>query len=472
MKKMIVFCGSIALLTAGCSPVLFSKQSETVAPTVTPQGSGTPVPGTPTPTPNPGTPTPTPTPTDTTTYDVTFSQTVPPATTKLDVVMILDTSNSMANDARKLAAGMGNFLSSMANSQYLDWQMCLTVTHAYATDASTCTPVTPTGLQSPWGVTYNWSSYGGSPAYIMKKGSLSASQISSIVDATFMSFFTTTTDSSGNTRYLAYACTNDERGIKAAYHHMDNYPNCYRSDAALAYIVISDEDERSVGDHAADYQYMGQLLTEEMNKPVDLTTEGGGALRDKVQAKWKGKKMTFNSIIVQPPPAGQEKSKTTCKVTQDQDQTASTTAKPWSRYGYYYRDASTATNGAVGNICDSDFGVNLNQIYTKITNSLDTFTLSCAPYPSNSIRNIVVTPSMGTTPTPSVSGTTVKFTPSIPEGSTLSFTYSCLKSASLDRLRGIASAPEGEESLWSRVVRWWQSLISSILPDRTQSQGQ
>ncbi|HND85242.1 MAG TPA: hypothetical protein PLU50_05505, partial [Pseudobdellovibrionaceae bacterium] len=150
MKKLIVFCGTLALMTSGCSPVLFSKQSETVAPTVTPQGSGTPIPGTPTPTPNPGTPTPTPT--DPTTYDVTFSQTIAPATTKLDVVLVLDTSNSMAYDAHKLAAGMGTFLTSLANSEYLDWQMCLTVTHAYATDASTCTPVTPSGLQSPWGV--------------------------------------------------------------------------------------------------------------------------------------------------------------------------------------------------------------------------------------------------------------------------------------------------------------------------------
>lgn len=468
MKNLIALGSTLALFLAGCSPVMFSKQSETTtnpSPAVSPQGS---IPSSsPSPSPSPGaspspgsSPSPSP---GTLTVEYSFGQTVGPATQKVDVILIVDDSNSMASDSAKLASKMSGFLSSLQNSAGVDWQMCLTVTRPKV-DAN-CTEV-PLGTgYSAWGLAFAWQGIGTSPSYVLKTG---ASSIQSIVQNTIQGLYTY---DSASGKYLAYACTNDERGIKSAYHHMDNWPSCYRSDAALAYILISDEDERSVGEHAADYQAMGELASDEANKPVDLTTEGPGALQQKILKKWPTKKMTFNSIVVVPPPAGSEKTKTVCKVSQDQDVTASATAKPLSRYGYFYKQASALMNGSVGSICDNDFSVNLNNIYTKVTNSLSSFALQCIPF-NNVIRNLQVSPSMGNLPSYSISGATINFNPAIPEGSTVSFKYDCLQASAADRLRGIASAPESDESLWTKVSRWWQNLVSNILPGRTQPPAQ
>ena len=123
--KNYKLAGAIAVvlgfLTA-CGPVKFSSSSEaTVDPTnvnPTPTVTVTPT----------GTPTATPTPTGPPTLrDVHYSKKIEAATYKLDIVLVVDDSNSMLADNQKLAAKLSNFVSKLQNSN-IDWQMCATVT--------------------------------------------------------------------------------------------------------------------------------------------------------------------------------------------------------------------------------------------------------------------------------------------------------------------------------------------------------
>jgi hypothetical protein len=63
------------------------------------------------------------------------------------------------------------------------------------------------------------------------------------------SIFTSTIAAIG----AGWAGTDDERAIRAAWQHVDyaEYNNCYRPDASIAMIAISDEDERSIGGNPA-----------------------------------------------------------------------------------------------------------------------------------------------------------------------------------------------------------------------------
>lgn len=85
-----------------------------------------------------------------------------------------------------------------------------------------------------WGASQNWINYVGTYKWVLNQGA-----------ADPYSIFTSTVNSIG----AGWENTDDERAIKALYWNAEyaDYNHCYRDDAAIAAIIISDEDERSVG---------------------------------------------------------------------------------------------------------------------------------------------------------------------------------------------------------------------------------
>lgn len=280
---------------------------------------------------------------------VSLSEVVAYGNKQVDFLIVYDDSNSMLPDLQKLAAGLGTFTNSLESSS-IDWQMCMTTTSSLTVNG------TPT-----WGTSYNWIGYSptaGTPAHLLKKGT-----------ANLDSIFVNTV----NSLTIGAPGSGDERAIKAAYEHFKSGAllnssgnNCYRPGAAVSVIIVSNEDERSVGgdqsklkptDATASYQ---PLEAEDL--PVNLIAQAQSSFGADVR-------FTFNSIIVKNEDA-------TCEVSED----ASSTSP--SHPGAIYTQASNMTEGGIGSICDSNFANSLNTFKDKIVNSMSHLTLQCEPDPS------------------------------------------------------------------------------------------
>lgn len=392
--SLIVF---VSILSA-CGPVKFSASSEE-----------TPAP----------TPTPDPTETSLSIRDVHYNSAVAPKDYKLDIILVVDDSNSMLSDNQKLAQKLSGFVTKLQNSN-IDWQMCATVTRA----------VTISSNQTAWGASIYWqasSTPSTALGMVLKKGTADLSTI-----------FTNTI----NYINAGWANSDDERGIKAAYKHVYNgdyryQPNngCYRSDSAIAYIIISDEDERSVGGDASQKVYTNELKSLENDDKPDVFA---AYVRDTFGAT---RRFTVNSIIVKP-------GDSTCKAAQDAGGAV-------SHYGFKYQELSKLTGGGVGSICDSDFSTNLDLFFGKIQNSLSSVPLECAPYKGN--ITVTITPSMGTVKS-QVDGQNLVFDVPITDGHTIDLKYQCSDNRGPSSVN--QAAPQAnEQGFWAKIVSFFKNLF-------------
>lgn len=314
--------------------------------------------------------------TDSPVRTVTFQKLVQATDNKVDILTVIDDSNSMLPDNTKLAQKLQGFVSSL-NSSGIDWQMCATVTNAQLASGTMY-----------WGLSRNWSSYIGSPQWVLNMGATDPYGI-----------FTNTVNAIG----AGWANTDDERGIKAAWWNVEysQYNSCYRPDASLAVIVISDEDERSVGGDSSQQYYAGEF------QYLDGDDQAYGYVNKIKQAFGINKRVSVNSIIVKP-------SDTTCMAAQDAGGSK-------SHYGYKYNELSNLTGGYVGSICDNDFSSNLYYFKDRIVNSLASIPLECAPAGPITVN---ITPSMGPVTT-QMQNNTLIFSPTIPAGRNVVVQYNC-----------------------------------------------
>jgi hypothetical protein len=364
-------------------------------PTATPPGS-TPTPTPPGATPTPATPTPTPTPNPTATpRTVTYSNVVPANPNKVDILLVIDDSGSMKTDQLKLASKMSGFAAQLESASVpMDWQMCVTVTRDQLISG-----------KYYWGASVNWVGYtpaSGTPQYVLKKGTSGLNDI-----------FTKTINAIG----AGVAGSGDERGIKAAYHHFYNgepgvagTSGCYRKDAAVAVIVISDEDERSVG---GDCTRVKTAMNEDPAtcRALETTDQPNTLLTQAKSVFGTNARFTFNSIVV---------TESTCEQTQDSTADEKGDKAP-SHIGNKYLEMSRLSNGGIGSICAADFSSNLNVFKDKIANSLSTLTLECAPV-TGSLT--VVINGVATTDY-TLNGANLKFNSAVVEGKTVTMSYKC-----------------------------------------------
>ncbi|MGZ3770123.1 MAG: hypothetical protein ACXVCR_19155 [Bdellovibrio sp.] len=401
-------CKEVLLLTSlmssvfifsACGPVKFSASSSDVAPaTTTPTGTET---------------------TPVNLRDVHYNNMVAPTDYKLDIVLIVDDSNSMLQDNQKLAAKLSGFVTELQNSN-IDWQMCATVTRAL--------PISAT--QTAWGASIYWqnsSTPSTALGMVLKKGTPDLSNI-----------FINTINYIG----AGWANSDDERAIKAGYQHVYNgdyhyQPNsgCYRTDSAITYIIISDEDERSVGGDASQQVYPGEL------KPLeneDMPATFAAYVKEVFGAT---RRFTVNSIIVKP-------GDTACKATQDAQGSI-------SHYGFKYQELSKLTSGGIGSICADDFSTNMDLFFGKIQNSLSSVPLECAPYKGN--ITVTITPEIGQVQS-KIDGQNLIFSVPVPDGHTIDLKYQCDDGRSPSSM-GKAVALKQELGFWAHIVNFFKNLF-------------
>jgi len=341
--------------------------------------------------------------------DVVYSGTVQAKNNKIDILLVIDDSNSMLDDNKKLASRLYTFVTALQSLQ-LDWQMCVTLTRQLNIAGNL-----------HWGASLHWVNYvpqSGVTPLVLKPN-----------PANLANIFNSTIDQIG----AGWAGTDDERGIMAANWHVANsqYNGCYRSDAALSTIIISDEDVRSVGgDQTLQYYANEYKELEENDKPAAYVGQVKTVLGEQ-------KRFTVNSIIV---------NDSTCMTAQD-------TAGSKSHTGKHYAELSTLTGGGVGSICDADYSANLNYFKDLIQNSLASIPLECAPVNGVSVN---ITPPMGNV-TSTVQGMSLVFSPEIPTGRTYEVKYKCKGPSLMANRHPSSEEPQG---FFAKLYAW---IVEPIL---------
>ncbi len=313
----------------------------------------------------------------------TFNAQVNAQNNMLDILLIVDDSNSMLANNQRLASRLQGFVNDLSTSGF-DWQMCVTVTRAQK--------VSTTSSTLYWGASVFWEGNPNTTKYILKSGTAGISGI-----------FTNTISRIG----AGVAGSEDERPLKAAYHHIyygnpsvSGNSGCYRQNAGLAVVAIANEDERSIGGDITQRYYSNEYYPLEYE---DYPASVKNQVRDVFGAN---KRFVFNSIIVRP-------GDNACMAAQDSIGTK-------SHFGAVIAQMSQITNGYVGSICDSDYSQSLNYFKDQIIDSMSSITLECNPVGTPVVS---ITPSF--THTFRVDGNSVIFDPAVPAGRTINVQYNC-----------------------------------------------
>ena len=299
-----------------------------------------------------------------------------PANNKLDIILVIDNSGSMKDDSAKLASRLEGFIQNLSSSA-IDWQACITTTDVGSTS----------------GKSLKWKT--GAGKLVLNK---SDGNLSTVFADTIASFFT----SGGG---------GDERGVYALSRNLEyiSSSGCYRDGSLVSTIILSDEDERSVGGDKAFYQFLvdAKLLsqTDLNNQHKDLTDEDLPAnyIAD-FRAKLPNNRVIANSIVV---PTG------------DMSCIQSQLASSASFYGRIYEQLSQLTGGAVGSICANDYSATLDDFADTIKQAFAKVELDCTP--ANPVNVALVS---GTAPTWNLSNKTMNIS-NIVEQTELLIKYQC-----------------------------------------------
>jgi hypothetical protein len=297
---------------------------------------------------------------------VTQTAYVTPASNSVDVILIIDDSASMKEDQAKLASRMAGLLNEL-DAAKIDYQVCLTTTDIGYYKGS---PI-------------RWK---GPETFIMTKNTPNKNTV-----------FMQTIDA------LGAQWSSDEQGIKAMYLMIKDFraAGCIRPQATLTTILVSDENERSVGGNRSWSEAQYQPLTPE-NYPDTLIN----FVKSEFDTTTFKKPFIWNSIIVKP-------GDTVCEAIQDAQSSP-------SFFGTLYAELSTKTKGYIGSICDSDYSQNLSYIKERTVNSMPGLTLECTPI---SAPQVTFDPQVTTSIT--VQGNQLKFNPAIPENVKITVSYTC-----------------------------------------------
>lgn len=291
---------------------------------------------------------------------------VTPAQNQVDILLVFDDSGSMAQDNKKLASRMGGFVSDLEKSG-IDYRMCTTTTD----------------ISYHNGRPIKWV---GTNSHIFDKNTPNKQTVFNDTIA-----------------WIGSGWSNDEQGIKAMNLSIADNPNsgCYRPDAALAVILISDENERSVGGNYSWSSAQYKPLTTQ-NYPDTLIN----LVKSTFNRTGFTKKFVVNSIIVKP-------GDTTCEAQQDAQ------GSP-SFFGTLYKELSDKTGGYVGSICDADYSSNLKYFKDAIFNTMDKIQLQCVPLGT---PVVTISPNMATTIT--LQGSQLIFNPVLPQNTQVTVEYYC-----------------------------------------------
>jgi hypothetical protein len=157
----------------------------------------------------------------------------------------------------------------------------------------------------------------------------------------------------------------DERGILSARLFLEKNSAKLRSDAALSFVFLADEDVRS-----------GLYLRND-DFALDAKDKAQSFV-DYARATFPGKEVSVHSIILKP-------GDTTCESSQNRQMGPASINPSFGitfnqirgSQGLEYARASSLTNGIVGSICENDYGSILKDISTSIADRIQSFRIAC-----------------------------------------------------------------------------------------------
>lgn len=254
------------------------------------------------------------------------------AQTDVDILFVVDNSGSMQEEQVGIGNKIGGFLDKIKN---LNWQIAITTT-----DDRTSTPITG-DTNRPWGDGQfrPFDSNSGSQ-YI-----LSASQVS-LSDAQ---------SKLSNAIQMGIGGSGTERGINATYRAVERsvqagpQKDFFRSNAKLAVVVISDEDECSTGLSGC------PSASADKSNPQNLISQIQNTLGP-------NKGFSFHSIIAIP---------------------GDSSCTTGGNAGNVYKSLSNLTSGVVSSVCSSDYSTPLSSIGSRVVELVNSVTLSCKPVDLN-----------------------------------------------------------------------------------------
>ncbi len=249
---------------------------------------------------------------------------------KVDLLVVIDNSGSMANEQKNMAARFSSLIDQLEASS-LDWQLAV-VTTDVSSDANL-----KDGRLVPV--------VAGSTQYI-----LDSNMDLTEAKAAFAKMIQRPEKGNGA-----------EQGIKATIRAVQraldsrslsvNKPNrdFFRSDSSLAVLVVSDANE----------------TIKNGDPKVYAANNYGENLMNLVSNSYPGKNLVFNSIIVR-------------------SDDSSCLAKDGNEsYGVAYEYLSAKTNGIVGTVCATDYAGQLKLIGQKVVEQVKSVSLECNPADSN-----------------------------------------------------------------------------------------
>lgn len=268
------------------------------------------------------------------------------ASRKADILLIIDNSGSMKEDALKLADKLKGFVDSLKGSE-IDWQMCLTTT----------------SLTNNQGHKLReWKS----GVKVLNKSILEGMGNENIF-------------SNAVEKIFASGGAGEERGVWVLSHFINSQDSkvketCLREDAVFNSIVISDEDENSNGKNLSD-----------KSKPDNLL--------DLVRTKFNsGKTYVHHSVVIRNDEEGEGCRLAQHKSTRTEGKRWSVPEEPtkedqWLNWvGKTYLDLTQKTGGKSGSICADDYTPILSDITASVALQVGSVQLECEPKSIDSVK--------------------------------------------------------------------------------------
>lgn len=300
-------------------------------------------------------------------------------TNKVDVLVVIDNSTSMATEQLHMAEKFSNFIDQLKG---MEWQLAITTTD----------------ISEPF--SNDFDGIERRDGRLLKFGSMETPILNSNMDLESVK------KAFAETIQRKEQGNSNEQGIAATYVALERsqsdlaqFPqdasnhDLIRPDAALAVIVVTDSDETPSGNPTF------------RNQPEGLLSF--------IKKTWNERKMfSFHSIIVN-----------------DGDQAC--LAKGGNeKYGLSYAELSRKTGGVIGDVCKEKYGDQLTVIGQKVQQLVKTIHLDCPPIDINKdgIIDLLITNSNGSAiPSVSVEASDLIFAEALPLGKT-SVEYKCRES--------------------------------------------
>lgn len=260
-------------------------------------------------------------------------------TNKVDIFLVIDNSGSMKQENEKLGNRLTGFVEYL-DSEQVSWQMCYTTTDVGQNQ--------------------------GNALYWRKKQDRGTSstniKVLKSTEPNRAVYFTATVSDMGDNG------SGNEQGITAIDGAISSNGSrdCFRDDAVLSVILISDEDQKSCGGRCKEHPgsiYRGAEHYQRQYREI-LNSDQPAYLMQRLASRFPQKAVSINSIVIKP-------DDNSCYQNQDYYNPAF--------FGEMYSQLSAMTGGLVGNICAENYTEQLNIIAKETVEVMKSISLQCAP---------------------------------------------------------------------------------------------